>query len=80
MNSFDWKNIEDSIINELIITAAAKGVVYVIKTLKLKPTPATEPQRWLVLYTLGSWWKIMHSTRNWSTSDRLACSLAWKII
>ena len=41
MISIDWeKNIEDSIKNELIITATTAGIFYVIKVANVKPPKA----------------------------------------
>ena len=42
MSSFDWKkNVEDSIKNGLIITAAATGMFFALKAANVKPPKAS---------------------------------------
>ena len=42
MSSFDWKkNMEDSIKDGLIITAAATGIFFALKAASVKPPEAT---------------------------------------
>ena len=42
MANFDWKkSIEDSIKDELLITATTTGVFYVLKTANVKPPKAS---------------------------------------
>ena len=42
MSSFDWrKNVEDSIKDELIITAADTGIFFALKAAGLKPPKAS---------------------------------------
>ena len=42
MSSFDWKkNVEDSIKDGLIITAAATGIFFALKAVNVKPPKAS---------------------------------------
>ena len=43
MSSFDWKkNIEDSIIDGLIITATTTGIYFALKAANVKPPKASQ--------------------------------------
>ena len=43
MSSFDWKkkNVEDSVKDQLIITATTTGIFYVLKAANAKPPKAS---------------------------------------
>ena len=86
MSSFDWKkNIEDSIKDGLIITAATTGIFYALKAANVKP-PKTSMDTMDIMKRAGGVCggvlvKNMQSTKNGSTNDTTTkfCSLLRKI-
>ena len=80
MASFNWKkNIEDSLKDELIITATTTGIFFALKTASLEASKesldATDIIKLAGGICGGLLMKIMQSTKNGSTSD--AIKMVW---